>query len=82
MVNKVLTERKNKSDNVAAKCCHQCTDLIEEQDEVQSKGDEQRQEPKVVEIARKIVLGGGGGRGEGESDMGTAQTEHRCELTI
>lgn len=43
---------------MAAKC-HKCTDLIEEQDEVQSKGDEQCQEPKVVEVARKIVLGGG-----------------------
>lgn len=37
------------------------TDLVEEQDEIESEGDEQGQEPKVVEVARKVVLGDGGG---------------------
>lgn len=41
---------------------HKCTDLVEEQDEIQGKGDEQSQEPKVVEVAREVVLRLGGGR--------------------
>lgn len=36
------------------------THLVEEQDEIESEGDEQGQEPKVVEVAREVVLGVGG----------------------
>lgn len=45
---------------MSLKCSLKCTDLVEEQDEIQSEGNEQRQEPKVVEVARKVVLQGGG----------------------
>lgn len=33
-----------------------CTDLVEEQDEIQRKGDEQSQEAQIVEVAGEIVL--------------------------
>lgn len=39
-------------------CGDKCTDLVEEQDEIESEGDEQGQEPKVVEVTRKVVLVG------------------------
>lgn len=42
---------------VSSKFSDKHTDLVEEKDKIQSKGDEQSQEPKVVEVARKIVLG-------------------------
>lgn len=41
---------------VRSKFSNKCTDLVEEKDKIQGKGDEQSQEPKVVEVARKIVL--------------------------
>lgn len=34
------------------------TDLVEEQDEIESEGNEQGQEAKVVEVTRKVVLVG------------------------
>lgn len=46
---------------VSSKGSRKYTDLVEEQDEIESEGDEQGQEPKVVEVARKVVLGDGGG---------------------
>lgn len=46
--------KREKSPNFEKSGKH--TDLVEEKDEIHSKGDEQRQEPKVVEVARKIVL--------------------------
>lgn len=33
------------------------TDLVEEQDEIESKGNEQGQETQVVEVTRQVVLG-------------------------
>lgn len=32
------------------------TDLVEQQDEIDSKGDEEGQEPQVIKVARKIIL--------------------------
>lgn len=60
---------------MSLKCSLKCTDLVEEQDEIQSEGNEQRQEPKVVEVARKVVLEGGG-----EAvikDLTTAQAKYK-----
>ncbi len=39
-----------------SKLRYKVTDPVEEQDEIQGEGDEQSQEPKVVEVARKVVL--------------------------
>lgn len=36
---------------------HLClTDLVEKQDEIESEGNKQSKEPKVVEVTRKVVL--------------------------
>lgn len=43
---------------VSSKVNYKCTDPVEEQDEIESEGDEQGQEPQVVEVARKVVLWG------------------------
>lgn len=33
------------------------TNLVEEQDEIESEGNKQSKEPKIVKVTRKVVLG-------------------------